>query len=202
MNTLKTLLVLFLMAGGALAQSAPNPSEPAGFVTLEKSWRKVIRNPALDRDPFEANDNHEEFKREQRELAIQNSIRVREGDGRGRARDLPRPKLATEAPLESPYVTYIYRLKFKNTGAKAIVGLVWEYNFLDPQSFEEVGRHSFTHKVKIRSGKGSELVGYSASPPARVVMAGKAGSAMKYMEKIVIRRIEYADGSTWSLPVN
>ena len=199
MKTPKIMLGLFLMAGGVLAQSAPVATSPAGLLMIEKSWRKVIRNPALDSDPFEANDAHEEFRREQRQLAIRNSIRVREGESRGR--DLPRPKLATAAELESPSVRYIYRIKFKNTGAKAIVGLVWEYNFQDPQSFEEVGRHSFTHRVKIRPGKEIELFGESASPPARVVVAGKVNT-QAHTEKIVIQRVEYADGTFWSLLSN
>lgn len=201
MKTPMIMLSLFLVAGGVVAQSGPVPTNPAGLLILEKSWRKVIRNPALDSDPFEANDAHEEFRREQREQNIRNSIRVREGDSQGRARDLPRAKLATAAELESPSVRYLYRMKFKNTGAKAIVGLVWEYNFQDPQSFEEVGRHSFTHRVKIRPGKEIELFGESASPPARIVVAGKV-NAPAHTEKIVIQRIEYADGSIWSQPAN
>lgn len=200
MKTPKIMLLLFLMAGGALAQSAPVPTNPAGLLIVEKSWRKVIRNPALDSDPFEANDAHEEFRREQRELNIRNSIRAREGDSRGR--DLPRPKLATAAELESPSVRYIYRIKVKNAGEKAIVGFVWEYNFLDPQSFEEVGRHSFTHRAKIRPGKDFELIGQSASPPARVVAVSKVGIAPSHTEKIVIQRIDYADGSSWTRPQN
>jgi hypothetical protein len=202
MKAPKIMLGLVLMAGGVLAQSAPVMTNPAGLLILEKSWRKVIRNPALDSDPFEPNDAHEEFKREQREQNIRNSIRVREGDSRGRARDLPRPKLATAAELESPSVRYIYRIKSKNTGAKAIVSLVWEYNFLDPQSFEEVGRHSFTHRAKIRPGKDFELIGQSASPPVRVIPASKVLNKPIYFEKIVIQRIEYADGSIWSQPAN
>jgi len=202
MKTPKILLGLFLVAGGVLAQSAPVATNPTGLLILETSWRKVIRNPALDSDPFEANDAHEDFRREQREQNIRNSIRVREGDSRGRAPDLPRPKLATAAELESPSVRYIYRIKVKNTEEKAIVGLVWEFNFMDPQSFEEVGRHSFIHRVKIRPGKDFELIGQSASPPVRVIAASKVLNAPSHTEKIVIQRIDYADGSSWTRPQN
>lgn len=198
---LSLLLFLFLLAGGASAQPGPDTADPPDLSIAEKSWRKVVRHPALDADPFEANDAHKELEQAHKDNSIRNANRVREG-GTPQA-TVPRTKLPGNEP-EGPSARYVYRVKVRNTGTKTVLALVWDYRFFNPDTLEEVGHHSFTERVKIRPGKGFELIGHSASPPARVIDSTKAAEDLgaQYSEKVVIRRVEYADGSVWLRPTN
>ena len=195
------LLFLFLFAGGVSAQPGPDTADPPDLTVAKKSWRKVVRHPALDADPFEANDAQKELQQAQKDNAVRNAIRIREGV-------TPQPTVARRKPLgtepEGPSARYVYSVKVRNTGTKTILALVWDYRFFDPLTLEEVGQRSFTHKVKIRPGKDYELIGQSASPPTRVTDATKPtkGLGSQYTEKIVVRRVEYDDGSVWVRPMN
>lgn len=201
MNTPKLMLLLFLLAGGVSAQPLPDASDPTDVAVVEKGWRKVIRNPALDEDPFRANDEQKQLERAQKDEGIRNAIRVREG---GTPQPVRTGTRILENESQGPSARYIYRAKVRNTGTKTIMALVWDYRFFNPHTLEEVGHHSFTHRVKIRPGKGFELIVQSASPPSRVIDATKAVKdlGVQYSEKVVIRRIEYADGSVWLRPTN
>jgi hypothetical protein len=196
------LILLFLLTGAVFGQSAADAPEPTDLVVLEKRWHKEIRNPALDEDPFAANDEHQEFLRAQRENAIRNAVKIKEGQSPSPT--LPRAQSVKTVREEPPSTRYVYRVKMKNTGSKIISGLDWDYFFFSPDTLEEAGHRSFTQKVKIRPGKDVELIGHSTSPPVRVIDATKPvkDGAARYTEKIVIRRIEYADGSVWTRLTN
>jgi hypothetical protein len=85
----------------------------------------------------------------------------------------------------------------KNTGSKTVARIEWDYFFLHPDTLQEAGHRSFRHDAKIRPGKEVELSGQTSSPPIRVIDATKPVQ-VRYAEKIVIQRIEYADGSVWT----
>jgi len=203
MSTARLILLLFpfLFAGGVSAQPGPGTADPPDLTVAEKSWRKVVRHPALDADPFEANDAQKELQQAQKDNAVRNAIRIREGV-------TPQPTVVRKKPLgnesEGPSARYVYRVKVRNTGTKTILALVWDYRFFDPLTLEEIGQRSFTHKVKIRPGKGFELIGQSTSPPSRVINSTTAVKDLRaqYSEQVVIRRVEYADGTFWLRPTN
>ena len=195
-----TFLIL-LLATSIAAQPSPTPSDSPDLTVLEKSWRREVRHPALDADPFRANDEQRENERAQRDNGVRNATRVREGG-------TPLPTVSRRQPMETespgPSTRYVYRVKLKNTSMKTIVALTWDYLFLHPDTQEELGAHSFTHRIKIGPGKGRELFGESSLPPTRVVdatMAGKSSSS-QFIEELAIRRIEYADGSVWERQAN
>jgi hypothetical protein len=80
---------------------------------------------------------------------------------------------------------------------------VWDYVFFDSEKAELIGQHSFQHHVKIRAGKSIELTGQSQRPPTSVIDATKAKKGDSHMsEEVIIRRIEYDDGSFWQRPIN
>ena len=195
------LVVLgFLLLVDVSAQSSQaQPNAPELTVT-KKFWRKELYHPALTSDPFRVNDEQMEMQRAQRDNNIRNSVRVREGTTPQPAQSVRSPKpMPTES--EAPRMLFVYRVTVKNSGTKTITGLVWEYVFFDQERAEQVGQHSFLHRVKIRSGKSMELIGESVRPPTRVIDANKKGES-RLTEEVVIRRIEYEDGSVWQRPVN
>jgi len=75
----------------------------------------------------------------------------------------------------------------------------WEYQFHDPADPSLVARRQFLCGVSIPEEKGKELEGFSLAGPSDVVnvstLANK--SANPFVEKVLINRVEYADGTIW-----
>lgn len=195
------MLFLFLLCAVAAAAQTPattmTTTAPPDLVVLQKKWQTYTRNPALDQDSFSANDDFSDAQRAQRINDLQNKIR-----GRGaEALEPPPPRTKrNDAPPPPPGVvtTYVYRAKVKNTGAKTIRAIDWGYTFLDPETQQELGRHLYSTKIKIRPGQNNELVGRSAKPQTSTVNVKNAGKELG--EQVVIYRVEYDDGSVWQPP--
>ena len=197
-----SLLFLCLLGGVCAAAQTPSatasapPPAPPDLVVLQKKWQTHVRNPALDADPFDANEEFEDARQAQRVNDIRNAIRARGNEARE-----PPPVRTTKigSPDSRQIMTYVYRAKVKNTGAKTIRVIEWGYTFLDPDTHQEIGRHLYTAKVKLRPGKDNELIGRSAKPQTSTVNVKNAGKSLG--EQVVIYRVEYEDGSTWQPPV-
>jgi hypothetical protein len=187
------LLLIFLLWFDVSAQSSASELEPPDLKVIKKNWRKEIHHPALTADPFRSNDEQAELQRAQKDNAVRNAVRVREGG-------TPLPTTRTSRPMESesegPSAKFVYRVTIKNTGTKTITALTWDYLFFDSDKVEQLGQHSFRQRVKLRPGKSVELIGQSASPPTRVVDVAKIPS-----EEVSIRLIQYEDGSAWQRPL-
>ena len=199
MRTVVSLLFLLLLGtASAPAQTPPaTPAAPPDLVVLQKKWQTYARNPALDEDSFSANDDFSDAQRAQKINDLQNKIRGRGAEGL----EPPPPRTKrNDAPPPPPGVitTYVYRAKVKNTGAKTIRVIDWGYTFLDPETQQEIGRHLYSTKVKIRPGQDNELVGRSAKPQTSTVNVKNAGKEPH--EQVVIYRVEYEDGTSWQSP--
>jgi hypothetical protein len=200
MKGLGLLLLVFLLLVDSSAQTSASQPDAPDLTVTKKNWRKEIYHPALTADPFRANDEQAELQRAQKDNAVRNAVRVREGT-------TPQPTVATTRPMptepEGPTARFVYRVTVKNTGTKTITGLVWDYLFFDSDKVEQIGQHSFKQQVKIRPGKTTELIKQSATPPTFVIDATKAKKGDRELsEQVVIRRIEYEDGSVWQRPPN
>ncbi len=201
---MQLLSVAFLFAN-FLAPTLPSQKpitalEPADLVVVAKNWRKVERAIELDQDPFLANDQARETLRARRQTAVANKVRTR-----GSETPLP-PKspivLSTTQPGgSSDLYAYSYSVKVRNNGTKTARLLVWDYVFTDPVTMEEVGRLRLRAPVKIGPGKSSDLVGFSNTPPTRVIDARNPDrSKTRLNERVEINRIEYDDATYWQRP--
>jgi hypothetical protein len=189
------MLVLFLLAGTAYTQIL-NQSDKPNLVVTQKSWHIEFRNPALDEDPFRANNELRQAERERRETERQNAVRVR----RGLPAELPPVRVRPiELEASKSSTKYIYEVKLKNTGEKRIQGIIWEYVFYEPGTKRELGRQQFASKTSISPGKTKHLVVRSALPPTVTVSVTEIGRKLTdlYLEQIIIQSIEYEDGSIW-----
>jgi hypothetical protein len=89
---------------------------------------------------------------------------------------------------------YFLRLEVRNVGASVIKSIVWEYQPAGETENRELRQYVCTMKAKPKESKTFELV--SPYNPVKVVQAdAKTGQAKD--GKVVINRIEYADGSIW-----
>lgn len=200
MKCLGLLLLVFLLLADSSAQSSAGQLDGPDLTVTKKNWRKEIYHPALTEDPFRANDEQAEFQRAQKDNAVRNAVRVKEGT-------TPQQTVRTARPMptepEGPTARFVYRVTVKNTGTKTITGLAWDYLFFDSDKVEQIGQHSFAQRTKIRPGKTAELIKQSAMPPTSVIDATKATKGeVKLSEEVVIQRIEYEDGSVWQRPPN
>ncbi len=195
MNIICLALVMVLFAISALAQTAIGPLDVA---VLESKWRIDVRNPALEIDPLAGNKDRLREEAAQKANAQQSQNRVRQGENA-----LP-PVVRQPRSDSGPrgiWVTYVYQVKLKNTGSKKIRRLVWDYVFTDPGTTIEAGRRRFVSKTSIKPGATRKLSVRLRSGPTGTVDATKADKKERdqYSEKVIIRRIEYADGSVWQL---
>jgi hypothetical protein len=86
---------------------------------------------------------------------------------------------------KSPYNFYA-SLTVKNTGAKAIKNIRWDYVLTDPATQKEIKRHNFRGKKALKPGESLTLT----------EMVRPSGAK----RSVEIIRIEYADGSAWQRP--
>ncbi len=116
-------------------------------------------------------------------------------DGRSAAMERAVQQSRAAKPVEG----FAYRAKIRNASPKLIEVVFWEYQFKELTTSSTVSRRQFLCGVSIKPEKDKELQAFSLSGPRDVVsveaLAKKSGDANE--EKVVINRIEYADGSIW-----
>jgi hypothetical protein len=196
---LTTLTTLLLLTTSVAAQEVSAPSD---LTVLEKSWSK--ESVDLNRgnaNPLKPNEDLMRVTREQKEFI--------------RARDNTLPNQSTEPsmPAAGPkpvndgrllLTSYVYRIKVKNSGAKKIESIQWEYQFLDPVTKEITDQREFWNKLNLSPGKSKKVEHYSPRQPTHVVGADQLGKKYgdQFTERVVIRKIVYTDGTVWQRPVD
>lgn len=228
MKVLHLLLPGLLLASTASAQtsSITSATDAPGVTVAQFRWQREVFVPALYDDPMRINQDQRDLERDQKATSKENSDRAKQG-----ITQLPSPTKKTaanvpvgETPMGIPLgdepvgnrnlpartdpgaasVLYVYEAKIKNTGAKTIRAIVWQYILSDPETAVEVARHQFTGRVTIRAGKTTNLVARTKTPPTRIVQLKKSDkeSPVKHSEHVVINRIEYDDGTFWQRTSN
>ena len=199
---MKTLILfpvlLMLLAPG----QNPAPAESSPVTVLSSKWfksRQTIEKPdTTGTTPaaamIPANKN---WERQQRAEAPAGT-RDPNGDtldGRSAAME----KSVQEARAPKPVDGFAYQAKIKNASTKAMEVLFWEYQFIDSSNPTTVSRRQFLCGVNIKSQKDKDVQAFSLSGPSDVIsvgsLANKSGNV--FQERVVINRVEYADGSIW-----
>ncbi len=116
-------------------------------------------------------------------------------DGRSAAMDRAiQQSRSTGKPVDG----YSYRAKIRNATSKLIEVIFWEFQSKESPT-STVSRRQFLCGVAIKPEKDKELQAFTLSGPADVVsvaaLADKNKAAAE--EKVVINRVEFADGSIW-----
>jgi hypothetical protein len=105
----------------------------------------------------------------------------------------------SRAPKPKVVDGFAYEVKVRNAGKKVIEVVFWEYQFKESANPSNVVRRQFLCGVNIKPDKEKELLAFSLSGPSDVIsvasLAKQAGNV--FIEKIVVNRIEYADGTIW-----
>ena len=159
-----------------------------------------------ERDPFSGPiENFDETRARQRnERRIEDAKRGNsaEIDKIRREAKADAANIATKHQDQPSRYAFVYKATIKNTGSKVIKAIDWDYVFLDRGTENEVGRQQFTSEEKISPGKTKELVVTITKPPTKTISL----TALNNNERgtldgrIILVRIDYADGTSWQLP--
>jgi hypothetical protein len=204
MRTLFLLPFLLMSGSPALGQNVAGSNEGSSVVVLGSKWsksRQVVEKvnttgtvPAAAMIP--ANKNFERNRR------INDPAGVRDPNADtidGRSAQLEKSVQESRQPKSKPVDGYSYRAKIQNASAKVVEIVFWEYQFKEASNPSKMARRQFLCAVNIKPQKEKELQAFSLSGPSDVIsvesLANKSGNLFE--EKVVINRVEYADGTIW-----
>ncbi|HBB89991.1 MAG TPA: hypothetical protein DC047_20495 [Blastocatellia bacterium] len=207
MPTLLLLPLLLLLA--AQPQNSTPPKETAGakdaplIAVVSFKWsriRKTVKGEPEGVTP--AREMIADNKTYQRNARINQPVGQRDPnedtiDGRSAAIE----KIVQESRTQPPKSldTFSYEAKIQNGSKKTIDVVFWEYQFIDQASPLSTTRRQFLCGAGIKPGKEKDLQASSLSGPSDVVSVDTLanGSGKRFLEMVLINRVEYADGSIW-----
>ncbi len=173
------LCLILISANLALAQNAT--SAPAKPMILKYDWSKEIVLPAgWDWTPFGASSSSP-------------------SDSAAGESDAPSGFVP---PVERLPYYYLYMLKIRNTDARAIAGVAWEYTFIDPGSNEKLAAHQFYSYELVPANSSFILRSKSRVPPSKTVSVQglEKNKRSPYIEQVEIKCVMFTDGTFWRYP--
>lgn len=204
MKWLVVALWLPLTATFSIAQTVSPPSDPSGIEVVKFSWAK--ERIGWERDPFGGPiENFDETRARQRnEKRIEDAKRggSAEIDKIRREAKADAANMAVKHKATPSRYVFVYKTTLKNLSDKQIKSVDWDYVFFDRTTEEELGRRQFTSEEKISPGKTKELMVALTRPPTQTISLTALNSKERnsLIERVVVVRVEYADGSSWQLP--
>jgi hypothetical protein len=195
------ILLVLLCAGVVCAQQQQSN---VAVEVVKFSWSK--ERIGWERDPFGGPiENFDETRARQR-----NEKRIEDAKRGGNSAEVDRIKREATADAaniaakhkdsRSRYV-FVYKATIKNTSTKVIKSIDWDYVFLERGTENELGRQQFTSEEKISAGKTKELVVTIIKPPTKTISLTALNSNERGTldGRVVLVRIDYADGTSWQL---
>jgi hypothetical protein len=201
---MRVFLLLLLLPVAAAAQNPAPPAEAAPLSVLGFKWVKGTRTPpkgdASQPGPAAAMTSaNKNFERNRR---LNDPAGVRDPNADtidARSAAMEKSVQESRTPAGTPSEIYEYRAKVRNDFAKQVEVVFWEYQFAEAANPDNPSRRQFLCGVNIKPGKEKELLALIGSGPTPVVSAESLGAAVPtaYREKVVVNRVEYADGTIW-----
>jgi hypothetical protein len=200
---MKTLLFLPLLSLLVVPQQITSEGSPV--TVLGSKWtkaRRAVENPESVGISPPASAMIPANKNFARNVRANDPMGVRDPNADtvdGRAAQIEKSVQESRSAKAKTVDGYSYRTKVQNAGNQVIEILFWEYQFVEQANPQNMTRHQFLCGVSISPGKNKELEGFSVTPPNNVVnvetLSNKDGNP--FAEKVVINRVEYADGTIW-----
>jgi hypothetical protein len=201
---MRTLLLLPLFAmlifSGPQTQPPPDGSQ---ITVLSFKWskgRQATDTSGPDK-PMPARAITQADKNYERNSRLNDPAGVRDpnadtADTRGAA--LEKNVRDAEKPQAKPVNAFTYQAKIHNASKQIVEIVFWEYQFIDVAASDKLTRRQFLCGVNLKPDKDQDLQAFSLSGPTDAVgAAGLATSASPFQEKVVINRVEFADGKSW-----
>ena len=177
-------------------QQDKGAENPPGVVVHKFSWNSHVNWPNWDRDTY----------RNPIDAADQERVQIAKAVNQQRqGASVTMPQWDRRRALTGTS-GFQYKLTIENASTKTIKVVSWDYIFSDANG-QEIERHHFRSRVlgTIKPGKTKEVIRFSLSQPVKVIDASTLASGKanhEFKERVVINRIDYADGSSWQRPQN
>lgn len=200
---MRTLLLLpLLLAFVALGQNGGGVNEDSLVVVLEYKWARSrqtnVKPDSTRTAPASAMiPANKVFQRNARAQAPAGERDPNADTIDGRSAALEKTVQESRAAKSDIVDGFAYRVKLRNAYTKVIEVVFWEYQFKELSNPTNVIRRQFLCGVNIKPDKEKELEAFSVSGPGDVLsvesLTHKTGNL--FDEKVVINRVEYADGT-------
>lgn len=200
---MKNILTLFFILGFSAQNQSPIVSGDVSPVTVQSfKWfkdRQSLPQGEVDSAPARAmipqNKNFERNRRANTSPG-ERDPNLDTLDGRSAALE----KAVQDARAPKPVDGFAYRAKIHNASPRSIEIIFWEYQFRRPNDPVPLLRRQFLCGISVKPQKDKELQAFSLLGPQDVVSVdklAKKATSEEEAEKVVINRIEFADGSIW-----
>ena len=107
-------------------------------------------------------------------------------------------KTARESRPPQSLELYQYRIELKNRGSNTIKWAFVDYQTSAASDPDNPSHRQFACSVTIKSNQSKLMEAFSNLPPNRIVSAVDPDKPR--IERVIINRIEYADGAVWQRP--
>jgi len=195
---MKVLFLTVLLALMPVLQQQQQPvveREDADLLVVKFNWTKIRLNSDLIHsaaDPGPAMNEPVRIKPPEPKNESQEMKNRR--DMNERRAEMSMTVAAAKASQQKDPDRYVLQLEVKNVGTNVITSMIWEYQPSPKAAEYELKQYVCAFKAKPNETKKFELV--SEYNPVKVIQAdvdlGKPKDG-----KVVINRIQYADGSVW-----
>jgi len=198
---MKTVLFSFLLVFIPQSQNPVISSEGTPVVVVSFKWfkdRQAVTQNADSTVPAAAMiPQNKNFERNRRANTSPGERDPNLDTIDGRSAALERAVQDSRAP--KPIDGFSYRAKIHNANTKVIEVIFWEYQYKEAGDSTTISRRQFLCGVSIKPDKEKELQAFSVLGLHDVVNVETLGKnlATSGEEKVVINRVEYADGSIW-----
>lgn len=189
------LTVLFALTPVLQQQPAVVEREEPDLVVVKFRWNKFRQNSDLIHSPLDSGPSMNE------PISIRPNSPRNESQEIKNRRDMNQRRAEMSATVNAAKKVqprdpdqYLLQLEVKNVGANVIKSIVWEYQPTAKTAGYDLRQYVCTLKAKPKESKKFELI--SPSNPVKVIQADAEPGEAKD-GKVVINRIEYADGSVW-----
>jgi len=189
------LLPLLLTVPGQNAQISTGDSSLVvlnfKWVATHRTFKKEVPNMAPPPEMTAGNKSAARAARVNNPLIPDPNEQTIDGRSAAMEKIVQEARTANPKPLDG----FSYQARVKNSTAKVIEIVFWEYQFIEPAN-QMATRHQFLCGVKIKADKEKDLEAFSLLGPSDVVSAASLANK-SLQEKVLINRVEYADGSIW-----
>ena len=200
---MKTLVLLSALLTLLVPGQNQAPADSSQVTVLSSKWfksRQTIETPDSSGSipasaMIQANKAWERNRRADAPRAGDPDPNIDSMDGRRAAME----KSVQESRGPKPADGFAYRAKIKNASTKTIEVLFWEYQFMPSANPTTVSHRQFLCGVTIKPQRDIDVQGFSLSGPGDVINVGSEAndSGNGLQERVMINRVEYADGTIW-----
>jgi hypothetical protein len=197
------LLILLISQRLDAQEIAPNDSSVAVLGSKWTKYRRKLEKPevqtAVRAQPL-SNRANRTFERSRR---VNDPVGTPDPNAEtieGRSATLEKNVQESRSPKSGAVDGFLYQVNIRNDAPKTIEIIFWEYQFKERSNSANTSSRQFLCGVKIKPEKEKQLSVFSASGPSSLISVDSLAadkSENLFEEKILINRIEYADGTIW-----